>query len=247
MVVGARKAGSFGGSHAGSERPGEPIAALIRQTAGFGVLDPAQQAAAAAAAVLRRFDKGDIIVHHGANWPRALLVVEGTLRMVKGSPEGRVLAAVTLGPGNVFFGHSLFDGQPMPASLEAETPGACYLWDEAVLTRLFRNNATALWDIAGSLTRQMRRAAGVIDNLAFQPLTRRLARLLLDSYPQAGPEPAPRTLTLEEMAARLGSTREVVCRLLYRMADDGLINITRTEFAFRDRRRLSQLADSDTI
>jgi len=49
-------------------------------------------------------------------------------------------------------------------------------------------------------------------------------------------------MTLDEMAAQVGTTREVVCRLLYRFADDGLITITRTEFTLLDPVRLAGLA-----
>jgi len=44
------------------------------------------------------------------------------------------------------------------------------------------------------------------------------------------------------MAARIGTTREMVCRVLYQFSDDNLIEITRTEFALNDTERLAQLA-----
>jgi DNA-binding transcriptional regulator LsrR (DeoR family) len=43
------------------------------------------------------------------------------------------------------------------------------------------------------------------------------------------------------MAARIGSTREVVCRFLQRFADQNLIKITRTEFEINDRGRLLEI------
>jgi hypothetical protein len=36
------------------------------------------------------------------------------------------------------------------------------------------------------------------------------------------------------MAARIGSTREMVCRLLYRFSESGAILINRTEFKIAD-------------
>jgi CRP-like cAMP-binding protein len=70
----------------------------------------------------------------------------------------------------------------------------------------------------------------------------RLARLLIDYPGQAGPGPVARSLTLDEMASRIGSTREMVCRFLQRFADDDLIKITRTEFEINDRQRLQEMA-----
>ena len=57
------------------------------------------------------------------------------------------------------------------------------------------------------------------------------------------PQSALRTyhLTLDEIAARIGSTREVVSRILHRFADQGLIDITRTEYMFNDWDGLRQI------
>ena len=49
-------------------------------------------------------------------------------------------------------------------------------------------------------------------------------------------------LTLDEMAARIGSTREMVCRQLYKMADQGVIRINRTEITIEDLGTLKETA-----
>jgi len=41
-------------------------------------------------------------------------------------------------------------------------------------------------------------------------------------------------MTLDEMAAQIGTTREMVCRLLYRFAEEGAVEISRTEFMISD-------------
>jgi len=81
----------------------------------------------------------------------------------------------------------------------------------------------------------MLRASEIVEELAFQPVAGRLARLLIDYPGQATSGPVARSLTLDDMAARIGSTREVVCRFLQRFADEELIKITRTEFEITDR------------
>ena len=44
------------------------------------------------------------------------------------------------------------------------------------------------------------------------------------------------------MAARIGSTREMVCRALYSFSDKKLIEVTRTEFVLTDHEGLDQLS-----
>jgi hypothetical protein len=45
------------------------------------------------------------------------------------------------------------------------------------------------------------------------------------------------------MAARVGSTREMVCRALYSFSDKNLIEVTRTEFVLTDREGLERLVE----
>jgi hypothetical protein len=49
-------------------------------------------------------------------------------------------------------------------------------------------------------------------------------------------------MTLDEMASRVGTTREMVCRILYKFADKKWIDITRTEFRLVDPSGLQRMA-----
>jgi CRP/FNR family transcriptional regulator len=77
---------------------------------------------------------------------------------------------------------------------------------------------------------------------AFHPVAGRLARLLLTHYKPVDGQPAPRNLTLDQMAETVGTTRELVSRTLHRFADEGLVRVNRVEFAFLDRGGLEELA-----
>jgi CRP/FNR family transcriptional regulator len=87
------------------------------------------------------------------------------------------------------------------------------------------------------MAQRMLHASEIVEGLAFQPVAQRLARLLLEQFP-ADRLATERHLTLDEMAARIGTTREMVCRILYRFAAQGAIQINRTEFVFKDRQLL---------
>jgi DNA-binding transcriptional regulator LsrR (DeoR family) len=62
---------------------------------------------------------------------------------------------------------------------------------------------------------------------------------LLEQYPTSQ-DVVHRHLTLDEMASRVGTTREIVCRILYRFAEQRAIQINRTEFTFLDRSLLEE-------
>ena len=88
---------------------------------------------------------------------------------------------------------------------------------------------------------RMLRASEILEELAFQPVAGRLAKLLIDFPGQSSVGPIARSLTLDDMAARVGSTREMVCRLLQRFADEEMIKITRTEFEIINRDPLMEI------
>ncbi len=68
-----------------------------------------------------------------------------------------------------------------------------------------------------------------------------MAHLLLNHYKPAEGQAAPRDLTLDEMAHTVGSTRELVSKILHQFAGEGMIEISRVEITFTDRGKLEKL------
>ena len=194
-------------------------------------------------ATRHNYRKEEPVVWRGEVWPHLLLVEKGTIKAAKESYEGRSLILTTLEPGDVFWGLAFFnDDAPMPVTLTAQDDVSLYLWSRERLLPLLLDNSRVLWELSRLMIARMEKASEVVEDLAFQPIAGRLARLLLDHYAGSSDAPVSRDLSLDEMAAYIGSTSTVVCRALYRFSDENLIHITRTEFALSDEAGLAQLA-----
>jgi CRP-like cAMP-binding protein len=87
-------------------------------------------------------------------------------------------------------------------------------------------------------------ASEKIGEMTFQPVGARLAKLLVSISNAEVGTPIERNLTLDEMAARIGSTREMVCRLLHKFSDDGLIDITRTDYTIKNPEALKRMTEN---
>lgn len=209
----------------------------------FDELDPLEISALEDKAETCRFQAGEWIVHYGDIWPFFFFIEEGEVTAVKESFEGRSLILTTLHAGDIFWGLSFFiENAPMPASLRAVHDTALTLWPRRELMPFFLQNGRLSWRLSCLVIERVQLASEIVEKLAFHPVAGRLARLLLDQSEQDAPGRHPRGLTLDEMAARIGTTREVVSRFLHRFAAEGVINITRTEFSITDRQRLAELA-----
>jgi len=191
-------------------------------------------------AQVRQFQNGDWIVHHGDVWAYLFFIQKGQVTAIKESPEGRSLTLATFNEGEIFWGLAFFiENAPMPAALKATADSELLLWHRDDIIPLIMSNGKFSWELSRLAIQRVQFASEIVEKLAFQPLTGRVARLLLEQYP-TDQNVVPRHLTLDEMASRVGTTREIVCRILYRFAEQGAIQINRTEFTFLNRSLLEE-------
>jgi CRP-like cAMP-binding protein len=141
------------------------------------------------------------------------------------------------------WGLTFFNEQiKMPVSLRAAEETRILVWAREDILPILLEQAPVLWSICSILIQRVQVASTIVENLAFQPVASRLARMLIEAYGGRGSEPLSRDMTLDEMASRVGTTREMVCRILYKFADEKWIDITRTEFRLVDPSKLERLA-----
>jgi len=192
----------------------------------------------------KSFPEDQWITHHGSDWPYLFLVEMGQVTAIKESPEGRSLVVITLDQGEVFWGVGFFkEGIGMPVALVANQETRLRLWSREKLEPFMMDHGQFTWDLAQLMAERMMLASKILEELAFQPVAGRLAHLLLEQFEDQSGDTVTRDLTLDDMAARIGSTREMVCRHLYHFADKGAILINRTEFQITDQRLLKNFAE----
>jgi len=217
-----------------------PLAELLDNNPVFSCLDAAIREQLVEQAIRKEYDKGETITFRGDVWPNLFVIGKGIVTALKESSEGRSLVVASFEPGELFWGLAFFyEEMTMPVTLVAQTPVSLYLWPRDRVLPILVQNGRSSWELCRLMVGRMQHASEILEEMAFQPLTGRVARLLLENFP-ADQGTATRHLTLDEMAARVGTTREMVCRILYRFAEEGAIQINRTEFIFTDRKLLEE-------
>jgi CRP/FNR family transcriptional regulator len=219
----------------------ERVNALLEKIQIFRNLDGQQKAELARLATRKRFEKGEFIAHYEDIWPYLFVVESGVIGVLKLSSEGRNLGALRMGSGDFFISLSIFDGGPLPASLEVKEACDIYVWHQDQVLSILKQSTEVLWELCLLLTKRMRQASEFVEELAFQPVTGRLARLLLNQFEDDDPRVA-RELTLDEMSTMIGTTPVMVCKLLSRFAAEGHVKVSRTKFELLDRPALEKIA-----
>jgi CRP-like cAMP-binding protein len=218
------------------------LTVLLSENPVFARLEESERLRLAEQASPRTYQKGEAIALYGDLWPYLLLILEGEVDAIKESAEGRRLLVSSFGAGEVFWGLTFFaEEAPMPVRLEARRASRVLLWRRERILPVILAHGDMGWELCRLMSSRMIRASAILEEMAFQPVAGRLANFLVNLSPE-DEGPIARSFTLDDMAARVGSTREVVCRFLQRFADRGMIDITRTEFVIIDRQKMEGLA-----
>jgi CRP/FNR family transcriptional regulator len=212
----------------------------LENTEVMGKFSASQKQRLVSLAIRLVLEKDKPLVWQGDEWKKVLLIASGQLRAVIRSTDGRSYVVSTWQQGDEFWAHGLFDGEATPSTLEAIQESVIYQWEgDAVLQILFENSE-AMRALLGRQTRLIRRRRETIADLAFQPVTGRLAKLLLERVPPSETS-AQRDLTLDQIASMVASSPEVVCRTLYQLQRDGVLQVTRASITLHDRTALERL------
>jgi CRP/FNR family transcriptional regulator len=99
--------------------------------------------------------------------------------------------------------------------------------------------------IVSSLAARCRELVDKVYNLSFLSVTARLAAFLLSQADGLGEGLDRRRWTQEEMAAQIGTVREMVARALRNLEEDGLIRFNRHRIEVVDRDGLASLISGD--
>lgn len=223
-----------------------PDPALLRRAPYFARLPEPVLAALAAACVERRFDRGQVIFLEGEVCAGLYIVGSGEVKIFKLSPQGREQILHRMGPGDTFNDVAVLDGGPNPASAAALTDASLWVITRGEMQRLTQVHPALAWALIESIARRARHLVAMVEDLSLRSVKSRLARLLLNEVERAaktGELDRSQMVTQAEMAARLGTVREMIGRALRELADEGLIEFDRHRIVILDRDALIAVGD----
>ena len=194
-------------------------------------LDEHERAQVAALSRRECFRRGQFLLLEGEPCTAVYFVARGRVRVSKVSPEGREQVLALLGPGEGLNLVPALDDGPHPAAVEALTEVEVYAFATADFLRLVREIPQVAVNVLADFAGKLRRLVGLVEDLSFRTVSARLARFLLSDEAML----PGRRWTQEEIAARLGTVREMVGRVLRTWQDEGVVRMERGRVVVLDR------------
>jgi CRP/FNR family transcriptional regulator len=213
---------------------------LLRAVPYFQALDDDALEAVAREVVARRYPASALIFVEGDPGAGLHLVAHGLCKVYRLSLGGREQVLATLGPGDSCNEVPAVDGGPNPASLAAIEASTLWVISQQSLSHLREQNPVLNNVIIDSLAMRCRQLVERVYNLSFLSVTGRLAAFLLKQSNERS-ELSRRQWTQDEIAAHLGTVREMVSRALRELQEAELIAIERHRIEILDREGLETL------
>jgi CRP/FNR family transcriptional regulator len=189
---------------------------------------------------LNRFDELQTIINKGNSVSGAYVVVRGRLRVYSISPAGNEATLYFINPGEVCILalNCIFNNLHYPAWVQTEPDTVVGMIPSLTYRTLFQNEPSIQNLTVHALSVLVFRLMEELEQIHSLNLNERLARFILMRSEGTG----QLNMTQSELAAHLGSTREVIAKLLRRMVADGAITTLRGAIVVEQPQRLAQLA-----
>ncbi|RMF00707.1 MAG: Crp/Fnr family transcriptional regulator [Chloroflexi bacterium] len=223
-----------------SASTGPQATELLQTIPYFRGLNETALAAVARSTVERAYSAGEIIFLEGESNSGLHLVVEGLCKVYRVSEEGKEHILATLKPGDSCNEVPVVDGGPNPASLAALDDSVVWVITSQALHHLRRQFPELSEAIIKNLAMRCRQLVQRVYNLSFLSVTGRLAAFLLQQS-RDGSTLNRRRWTQDEIAAHLGTVREMVGRAFRELQQAGLIEMNRHRIEIVDREGLKAL------
>jgi CRP/FNR family cyclic AMP-dependent transcriptional regulator len=185
----------------------------------------------AANGLIRQFAKGSLLIREHDPGHSLFVLLTGKVKVYVSDAQGRQVTLCHYGPVD-YVGEMALDGRQRSASVCAQEPTVCaeVSWDK--LLAAVRAKPEIALRLLVDLSERNRRTTGSLKNLALMDVYGRIARLLRElEYVEDGSGTwSKERLTQQEIASRVGASRDMVSRILKDLRTGGYIDMREKRF-----------------
>lgn len=177
----------------------------------------------------------------GANCTSFMLLLDGDVRIYQDDENGREMTLYRISPGGVCLMslNSLIHDRPFRANAKSETDISMILFSAEEFHKAMKVSDAFRMLILSSLVDTVCTMVQSFYDTAFEPLDMRLACLLGRLFERAGTDSLD--ITHQELSQELGTTREVVSRLLKKLEQQECIILKRGKILVGENKQMPGL------
>jgi CRP/FNR family cyclic AMP-dependent transcriptional regulator len=189
-------------------------------------------------ATKRKYPKDTVAFFENEQGDSLFMILEGRVKVTILGDDGREIILSVLGPGDFFGEMSLLDNEPRSATAIAMEDSELLSILRADFQGVVSGDPSTTLALIRSLTARLRKANHQISTLALLDVYGRVARVILDMAREEGRRLKDgrisfRRATHQEIANRIGTTRETVTRMFKDLERQGMIQVEGKEIVLQ--------------
>src|SRR4030042_1014555 len=188
----------------------------------------------------KKADRGETLAFEGEPSDVLYFVFSGVVKVFKTSADGKEQIFRIIRPGESFNDVPVLGGGANLVSAEAMGPVVLNNIKKKDLETIIRENPAVALNVIKVLSRRVEELVALVEDFSFRHVTGRVAKMLLEYADHRAGE-GPR-LTQQEIAAQIGTAREMVGRSLKNLENEGTIKMERNRIIIADQQALKELA-----
>jgi len=190
----------------------------------FADLKDDELATIASHAVTKSYPKNSVIINEGDDTNSLYVIQSGKVKAFLSNEDGKEVILSILKPGNYFGELSLLDSAPRSASIMTMEPCKFSIICKEDFDKSIDAHPEIARTLVTELTRTVRRLTESVRNLALMDVYGRVARTLLDMAEDIDDQKViNQKLTHQDIARMIGSSREMVSRIMKDLQKGGYI------------------------
>jgi CRP-like cAMP-binding protein len=191
---------------------------------------------------LRRYERGEVLFWEGDPCAGLHIVRKGSIKLFKISPQGRELIINIFEDNATLNEVPVFDRGSNPVSVAALEVADIWVIDASVIQSVSEEHPEMCRAIISNLSKNLRMLVHKMEELSFYQVTNRLARLISQLPEEQLSGSKSYRITQNQMAAQLGTVREVVARSLSELQRSGAIKVHHRQIEILDEKALKNWA-----
>jgi CRP-like cAMP-binding protein len=208
------------------------VIATLRRVPLFAELTDRQLEAVAERATLNQYERDSIVFSEGDPCQELLIVEQGSVKLMKSAANGRQQLMEIERSGNTLAEVPVFDGGRYTVTALVIEPTVLLRLDAERFRKLCLQQPEVAVKVIKVLGHRLRHAERLVEELSFSTVRARVIVHLLRLAEERGMRSGTSIdfeldENNEELAARLGTVRELISRNLGRLHGDGLIEMRR--------------------
>jgi CRP/FNR family transcriptional regulator, anaerobic regulatory protein len=177
-------------------------------------------------AAIVALEQGQFVCHEGHECSHLALVLSGTARVYKLGESGREITLYRVGPGEscILTASCILSSAPFPAFAVCEDRVEAAVVPAKEMRQWIAQSTIWRDYVFGLVAQRMGDIISLVEEVVFRRMDRRIADYLLQRFT---PKNGKIEITHQIIASDLGTSREVVSRILKEFESRGLILVTR--------------------